>query len=161
MELYYRYSFARILVIVSALLLAVYLELQGAKPCALCWFQRYIFLMLLGVFVFEIVFKKFHMFFNLMRFVSVILTFLGIVLALRHLWLIYYPGDDSACLPQMNYLLQHLGIFKTFHLLMTEASECSKDRTAFLGILLPIWLLGLYLANLIFELFSKRMLQQD
>ncbi|HJN38409.1 MAG TPA: disulfide bond formation protein B [Gammaproteobacteria bacterium] len=149
-------SLARVMVVAMALSLALYLDYMGAKPCLLCIIQRIFFAMIAVVAIVQYVFC----YRSWVRWVSclimIAISLLGLSLALRHLWLIYYVTDLSTCLPSFDYLISQVHFGQLLHLVFTEASNCAQDRTAFLGILLPYWLLVFYGLNILIEVLMQR-----
>ena len=147
-------SSLRMLAVFLGLSVAFFLEYLGAKPCALCIFQRFIFIVLFMLFFMQCFLAQLHTYLRkALSFLIVLFSLSGVVLALRHLWLIFNPTDGSACLPHLDYLLNHAGYFKTLFMLMTHQSDCAKDLTNVLGVLLPIWLCIAYLVNIIVEIY--------
>ena len=149
-------SLARVLMVISALSMAVYLESQGAKPCLLCVLQRYIllFIAIVSVLQHALCNQPIERWINCALMVG--LCCIGAALVYRHLWLIYYVEKAGSCLPDFDYLIQHINIGQLLHLVFTESTSCAEDRSQFLGVLLPYWLLAFYGFNLIIEVLMQR-----
>ncbi len=113
---------------------------QHQLPCPLCIVQRF-------VFIFIILISGLAAFFRLRRggklFFSALCLLLslgGAIVASRHVWLQLHPElFNSACGPDLSYMLNTLPFSEALKLLFAGSGDCVKITWRFLGLSIAMW----------------------
>jgi len=137
-------NFVGFAVCVLMLGFAYYLQFgRGMNPCALCIFER-ITTAALGL-VFLVAWL--HHPKRVGRWIYAVLILLvaaaGIFVSARHVYIQHLPpGQFSSCGASLSMLVQHLPPWKVIREVLRGSGECAHVDT-FLGVSLPLWVLGL------------------
>lgn len=124
------------------LLAAYYMQyVQGIQPCPLCILQRVVFYLLALVLLIAVLNNPRKRGTQIYGGITLVLAFLGVLLALRHSWLQYHPqvGADI-CLPGYMYVIQHMPFTEVWQFFLQSSENCSHV-TKVLGLNIPIWTL--------------------
>lgn len=134
-------SILGLLLCVGLLAYAFYMEyVLLLEPCPLCWLQRFVFIgFALGFLACAI-----HNPRSWVRFLYVLgfglLTFLGLGLAGRHLWLQSLPVEaQPACGPGVSHMLDIKPLTEVIAWAAKGSGECAQVQWTFLGISIPGW----------------------
>ena len=120
---------------------------QGLEPCHLCIFQR-VAMIALGV-TFAVAFvhdpKR-----GGGRVYGLLLGLFGLAgaaVAMRHVWLqMQPPGSVGACGASLDLMFQMLPPSEVLVKVFKGGAECQKIDWRFLGLSMPAWLIGVFLA---------------
>lgn len=140
--------------IISALVMQYVMELE---PCPLCIFQRISF-MAAGVFFLV---AGLHNPSGTGRTVysglTLISLFVGIGLALRHIWLQNLPPSEvPSCGPGLDYMMEVLPYTDVIGMVLQGSGECAEVSWTFMGLSIPWWTLFAYLGLATISLISTR-----
>ena len=120
----------------SSLLIALILQyIFMLEPCHLCMVQRVILVL--------VVFFSFIGFFHKKKpfvygGVIFILLILGLVFAVRQIWLTTLPVDElPSCLPPIDYMIHNIPINEVISMILGGSSDCASISWSFLGFTLP------------------------
>tara|TARA_R110002110_G_scaffold65206_4_gene180024 strand:+ start:108874 stop:109368 length:495 start_codon:yes stop_codon:yes gene_type:complete len=114
----------------------------GLVPCPLCLIARFLVLFLVFVYCAAALHnpaKRGRMGYALTAFTT---ASLGIVVTLRHLWMMQLPPEKvPACTPGLDYLLGTLPALEALLVVLNGSGECAQQEGQFMGISLPGWTL--------------------
>lgn len=122
--------------------ISFFLEHYSAlPPCPLCVLQRYVFILLLIVFLIGSVYARTlftSRFFGILTF-SV--SLIGIFLSGRQLWLLKNSIEPTGvCAPNLSYLFKQLPVMDAIKVLVLGSGDCVTTMSeSFLGISIPYW----------------------
>lgn len=127
--------------ITALLLFSLYLQFYGGfVPCPLCTLQRLSFaaiglLSIVGYLVFNYRQLEF-----LVRSICILLTIVGMSLAVRQAWLQYFPHPNTnECGVSLQYMLQVLPLDEVARKIFAGTAECSLKSWEFLSLGMPEW----------------------
>lgn len=119
-----------------------YLEHElGLEPCTLCYFQRYLAILVTAILTILLLFRPF----GFMRRIFGLLAFApsaaGTYVSFHHIQLQNLPKDQlpAACAPNLHYLIQNFPIKKVVEILTQQTGDCAKMDWSALGLTLPQW----------------------
>lgn len=148
MKTYFR-SIYTALFIASLFILGFSLFMQygmGLTPCPLCMLARFLVLFLVIIFLIAALHnpgKRGRIIYALSAF---IMCLLGMVITLRHLWILQLPPEKvPACTPGLDYLLGTLPALEAILVVLNGSGECAQLDGQFLGISLPGWTLAVFI----------------
>ena len=136
---------------VCALLIGYALFLQfnaHLEPCPLCIFQRIAFAALGLVFLLAGLHAPGG---NAGRrawgVLALVAAAAGLYVAGRHVWIQHLPADQvPMCGPDLGFLLDAMPVASVIRTVLTGAGECAKVDWTFLGLSMPEWSLGWFVA---------------
>lgn len=118
----------------------------GLAPCSLCLLDRYLMAILAGLFAIALLHNPTPIGQIFYAIITFTLSFLGILLTARHIWIMHLPPDQvPACTPGLNYLMETLPILEVLLVTLRGSGECAQNVGMFLGIPLPEWTLGVFI----------------
>jgi protein dithiol:quinone oxidoreductase len=142
---------------------AFYLQfIRGLEPCPLCVIQRLAVLGLFFAFFFGSLYTHTHPLSLRLHSGSIIfITAIGMVAALRQIWLQNLPADQlpASCGPDLSYILQNFPMLRALELIFEGTGECAKVNWEFLDLTIPEWTLIFFLLFAgvgIFQLFKNK-----
>lgn len=145
MTLYSRkISFFAFLTCIILLGIAMYLQYSlGLKPCPLCVVQRFCIALLALIFMVGALYiprnRVTRWIFSLF---TVIFASLGVLTALRHIWLEHQPiGSVPSCSASLDYMLQNFPMSRTLIQLFNGSGDCAQVTWQFLTLSIPGWTL--------------------
>ena len=127
---------------------------KGLEPCPLCLLQRGFFFAVLAICVIAALHGP--------RGRSAIAYAIGVLLfsaggaavASRHVWLQHLPADKvPACGPDLFFMLENLPLGQTLKRLFSGSGECALVDWTFLGLSIPEWSLGCFVALALYALW--------
>jgi protein dithiol:quinone oxidoreductase len=139
--------FATIVTMALVLLASVALEQWwGLVPCVLCQLQRCVVALMLGCAIMQRLCWKKRRWFLFWLILFGVLALLGGGLAIRHVWLQSQPLGAVAvqCLPSLTVLWHWLPWHAVLFKLVQGDGLCHVVSWRFLGLSLPMWLVGFY-----------------
>lgn len=132
-------------------------KLMGMTPCPLCMVQRFTLIftgvMFIAVGVFDNQ-KIIRRIFTSLMVIGVIAT---MVTAVRHLWIIYGPKEESAfssCGADVHYMMENFPFHEFLNWAFKGTAECGVDEPLLLGIPIPAYTLLLSFALLWFPVLN-------
>jgi len=150
------------IVLSSVLLIAVAYYFQnvvGLKPCFLCIIQR-ISVMSIGLGAFIILLNPQKLFTRILgNFIYIIATLLGLVAALRQMYMQRFPNPFASCGPGYEYILENNPIVDALPQLLTATGNCSEVDWSLLGLSMAEWMIPVFLGYLVLNIcvnFTKR-----
>ncbi|MCF6775943.1 disulfide bond formation protein B [Thiotrichales bacterium 19X7-9] len=154
MRLFYFISF---LIAVFAVVFAVYFQITDhLSPCPLCIMQRIAYLLIAIFSLIALIHAPITEKANLTYLVLLILsTAFGLYIAIRQVYLEYFPSADShGCGVGIGYLFYNMP-FKDFLLLMFNGSgDCGALTWQFLGLSMAFWSMIVFLILMILYFLS-------
>jgi protein dithiol:quinone oxidoreductase len=126
-------------------------------PCALCVVQRVIVTCLLFISFVDLALNKNHRVKVYCTITGIAGCFVGIVLALRHVWMQLYPSSfvNATCLPDLSYMMKVFSISDIITAIIKHGgAECAKVQWSMLGISMPGWLVVSYAVLLGIHVYS-------
>lgn len=148
------------LVCFALLAVAFYMEYQMMlEPCPLCMMQRIVFFSV-GVVSLLSACRARPSWHRKLAWPIIVLSLLGVALALRHLYLQNLPADElPACLPGLSYMVEVFPWQDVMQAMILGTGDCGEVTWTFLGISIPGWTLvafaGMALVNLVIALKAK------
>ena len=128
---------------------ALYSQFQlGLLPCPLCIFQRVAFAALGLVFLLAGLHaprgaggrRTYGV-------LALVAAAAGLYVAGRHVWIQHLPADQvPMCGPDLGFLLDAMPVASVIRTVLTGAGECAKVDWTFLGLSMPEWSLGWFVA---------------
>jgi len=116
------------------------------QPCTLCLIDRGLLWILAALFIMVIARKARGKALHKYTLGALLLSGLGIMLSIRHLWLLDLPEDKMPiCTPGLHYLLETLPL-KAAVVTFLKSGECAKNPAVFLMLPLPLWTLLTFVA---------------
>jgi protein dithiol:quinone oxidoreductase len=145
----------------ALLAVAFYMEYQmGLEPCPLCMLQRIVFfcvgmVSLASALTASVKMRK------ICAWLVVILSVMGAVLAIRHLYLQSLPTNElPACLPGLSYMFEVFPWQEIMQAMVMGTGECGEVSWTLFGISIPGWTLvaftGMAMLNIIIALTAGR-----
>lgn len=110
----------------------------GLPPCPLCILQRIGFMAVAAVLLLAAI----HGPASLRGYGAavVVCAMLGGGVALRHLWLQFFPAPGVAsCGPGLDFMLNHFSLGDTFAMVFQGTGDCGVQHWSFLGLNIPAW----------------------
>lgn len=134
-------SILGLLVCVGLLAYAYYMEhVLLLEPCPLCWLQRFVFAGFGIVFLLCALQNPAGVGRYIYALVFALLTFLGLGLAGRHLWLQSLPPEAQPdCGVGVTYMLDIKPLTDVIAWAARGTGECAQIQWTFLGIPIPGW----------------------
>lgn len=118
----------------------------GLEPCSLCMIDRVLVILLTGVFGLALLHQPKKKGEQIYRLIGGFLATFGILITLRHLWILHLPASEIPdCIPNFDYLLKILPLHEALAMAVKGSHECAKPQSSFLGLSLPTWTLGGFL----------------
>jgi disulfide bond formation protein DsbB len=127
---------------------AFYLQyVKFLDPCPLCMAQRLVFYAMAGLFLLGALHNPRQWGGRVYGILLGIFSAAGVWLAGRHLWLQSLPADQvPACGPGLEYMIQTMPFSKVLASMIMGDGNCAEVAWSFLGLSMPAWTLGWYLA---------------
>ncbi len=120
---------------------------MGLTPCPLCMLARFLILFLVIIFLIAALHNPGKRGQIIYAFSAFIVSLLGMVVTLRHLWILQLPPEKvPACTPGLDYLLGTLPVLEALLVVLNGSGECAQLDGQFLGISLPGWTLAVFIA---------------
>ena len=137
---------AGVLVISCLFGVALYLQyVLHQDPCPLCMVQRFIFGILLAVFVIAFLHGPKHVGAKIYATLIGVLALCGVAVASRHIWIQSLPKDElPACGPGLDYMLNNFPLAEVWQELLHGSGECATKGWSFLTLGIPEWSLIWY-----------------
>ncbi len=139
-----------------ALTVALYMQhIKGLQPCTMCIIQRYAFV-LLGLFAFLAMIATKHAFRIILVGLGIAAALVGMVAALRNIWVLGHP--DILCgRDPIELFLNALPTAQWFPKIFVALGLCSDPIPPLLGLPLPWWsLIGLIVLASLLGLSLRR-----
>ncbi len=165
MELLYSrsVSFAGFVICCGLLIFAAYLQTHlGLLPCPLCVVQRIIIVILGVIFLVNSLYVKTTI--RGKKINSAILgsfSFLGVLVAARHVWLTLQPADALSTCTSLEYMFKNLAVTQFLKVLFLGTDDCAKDTWRMLGLNIPEWTLIFFSAVTIFAIVRYMVVKSD
>jgi protein dithiol:quinone oxidoreductase len=122
---------------------AFWLEYEkNLPPCSLCILQRWVVLLLLGVFFMASIHGTNPLRVRIYGFLTLFVSLVGSFISARYLWLSSYVTNDNvsgSCTANFSYLLKTLPPLELIKTLFWGGSGCIATPEYFLGISIPWW----------------------
>jgi disulfide bond formation protein DsbB len=116
---------------------------QGVEPCPLCMFQRAVVVALLVIFVAAAAHNPDKTGARVYAVLVAVVTLTGIGLALRHIYIQSQPpGTVESCGAPLETLFAWFSVTEVVRKVLTGSGECGEVTWKFLGLTMPMWLLG-------------------
>lgn len=145
MTLYSRkISLFAFLTCIGLLGVAMYLQYSlGLQPCPLCVIQRVCIALLALIFmVGSLYIPRSRVTRWIYSLLTVTFASLGILTALRHIWLEHQPaGSVPSCSASLDYMLQNFPMSQTLIQLFNGSGDCAQVTWQFLTLSIPGWTL--------------------
>lgn len=149
MKIHFRFIYAALFG-TSLFVLGLSLFMQygmGLTPCPLCMLARFLVLFLVTIFFIAALHNPGKRGRIIYAFSAFIVSLLGMVVTLRHLWILQLPPEKvPACTPGLDYLLGTLPVLEALLVVLNGSGECAQLDGQFLGISLPGWTLVVFIA---------------
>lgn len=114
---------------------------QGLDPCPLCLFQRFVVIGLGVIFLCAALHSPRTAVCRVYAVLIALVAFVGIGIAIRHLWIqAQPPGSVAACGASLSYLVDIMPLFDVITKVLGGSGECQHIDTL-LGISWPWWTL--------------------
>jgi len=127
---------------------------QGLEPCPLCMIQRLILFAIGLVFLAAAIHHPARPGAWLYGGLLALLAAAGTAVAARHVWLQHTPADQRpSCGPGLDFLISNFGPFGGLQRILRGSGECGAVDWTFLGLSIPEWTLGWFVAFLLYALF--------
>ena len=125
------------------ILVALYMEYSmGLEPCPLCILQRILILATGLVSLIAFLVKPQVRGIRIFGLIGIVLSGIGSVLGVRHLWLQSLPEDQApACGPGLEYLIDIFTPIEVLKMILEGDGSCAEVVWTFLGISIPGWTL--------------------
>ena len=132
-----------------------YLEdIVGSVPCPLCLAQRVLLLGCAGVCLLAALHSPRVLGWRVYSGILLFLSSMGAVLAGRQVWLQATPPENpTACLLNLQYLLDTQPWLKVLAMILTGSAGCSEITWSLFGISLPEWSLLAFAGLCLFALY--------
>jgi disulfide bond formation protein DsbB len=127
---------------VCAAMIAFALYLQYVvhlEPCPLCMLQRICYAAIALVFLVGALHGPRKGGAGAYAALAFILAATGIGLASRHVWLQWYPPEESACTADLFFQLQRFPVFNVLQKALRATGDCAVVDWTFLGLSLAQW----------------------
>ncbi len=124
-------------------------------PCPLCIFDRVVIAALGIIFFIAFLHNPASFFKKLYGIVSILLCFIGIGLASRHIWLQNLPKDQvPECGPDLYFMFETLPFFDVIKKALSGSGSCAEVSWTFAGLTIPEQTLILFVALLILSVIQ-------
>jgi protein dithiol:quinone oxidoreductase len=136
------------LVCAGLLAFAYYLQFaRGLEPCPLCILQRLVFAAMAIFFLAAAIHHPRRVGARIYGGLLFLLAAAGTAIAARHVWLQHTPeAERPSCGPGLDYLLSRFGPLGGLQRILRGSGECGAVDWTFLGLSIPEWSLGLFIA---------------
>lgn len=123
---------------------AYYLEFgRGMNPCPLCIFERITTAALGLVFLVAWLHHPKRLGRWIYSLLILVVSAVGVFIAARHVYIQHHPGAIMSCGgASLNTMIHHLPPFEVIREVLRGSGDCAHVDT-FLGVSLPLWVLGL------------------
>ena len=150
------YLYGLIICIASLAFAYFYLErVLYLDPCPLCILDRVVITALGVVFLIAFIHNPASLFKKIYGVVAIILCFVGIGLASRHIWLQNLPKDQvPECGPDLYFMLETLPFFDVIKKTITGSGSCADISWTFAGLTIPEQTLILFVGLLILSIIQ-------
>ncbi len=119
----------------------------GLEPCPLCIMQRLVLMGMGAVLLLAVVHNPARSGRKVYAALAVLLALMGAVIAVRHVWLQHLPLDQvPECSPGLGYMLDNFPLVQSMKMIFAGSGECAEVQWTFLGLSIPVWTLGAFLA---------------
>ncbi|MBS0199483.1 MAG: disulfide bond formation protein B [Proteobacteria bacterium] len=120
---------------------AFYVQFRlGIEPCNFCILQRIAFAALGTVFlVGSVIAPKSPSTRKWLVVLALIPAIAGAGVALRHVWVQYFPPPMAGCGAPMSFMLDMMPVQSVLRKVLTASGDCSNINWAFLGLTMPAW----------------------
>lgn len=125
---------------------ALYLQyVLHQDPCPLCMVQRFIFGILLALFVIAFLHGPRRTGAKIYAGLIAVVALCGVAVASRHIWIQNLPKDElPACGPGLDYMLDNFPLSEVWKELLHGSGECATKGWIFLTLGIPEWSLVWY-----------------
>lgn len=150
-------AFIGLVICIAAMLFAVlYLEnTLYLDPCPLCILDRVVIIALGVIFFIACLHGPRTIFTKIYGLLCILLSFIGIALASRHIWLQNLPKDQvPECGPDLYYMLETLPIFDVLKKTLTGSGSCADVSWTFANLTIPEQTLILFVFLLILSVIQ-------
>lgn len=114
---------------------------QALPPCPLCILQRWVFILLLIIFLIGSFYARSTFQTRVLGTMTLLLSLKGIFLSSRHLWLINNPPETSGVCAPLFYVYKQLPFIEATKTLFLGGGDCATMTESFLGMSIPLWTL--------------------
>lgn len=123
----------------------------GLEPCPLCVLDRVAFALAGLVFLLAVLHGPGALGRRVYAGLALLPLAFGVGVAGRHVWLQHLPEDQvPACGPSLDYILDNFPLQQALDLVLRGSGSCASVQWQFLGLSIPEWTLGLFLALSLF-----------
>lgn len=125
------------------------------NPCPLCHLQRYILFVIAFFFLLGAIYDWGHLGKIVFSASNGFFSVLGILLALRHVWLQYMTVDDGtlSCTAGLERLLQFQPLMDVLKEVLINANGCNKIDFTILKLPLSVWSLFGFMVFFVYSCF--------
>jgi disulfide bond formation protein DsbB len=117
------------------------------QPCPLCIIARMVVIALAILFGIMLIHRPQKCGIQIYSVLGFILSFIGILITGRHMWIIHLPPSDMpSCSPGFNYLIETFPLKEVLMIILKSSGECAENNHVFMGLLLPEWTLLAFVA---------------
>lgn len=128
----------------------------GFEPCHLCIFQRVAVMATGAVFLLAALHGPGRMAARFYGVLAAVAALGGLVVASRHTWIqLQPPGSVPACGAPLDVLFDLLPLQEVVMKVFRGGGECQKVDWTFLGLTMPMWLIGVFAALAIYALWAN------
>ncbi|MDG1249267.1 MAG: disulfide bond formation protein B [Gammaproteobacteria bacterium] len=160
MMTYRRYHLLLISLVLAALAFAVF-YLEGVlylDPCPLCLVDRALLLLIAGVSVIAWLQHPQGIGRVVYAMLSGMVASVGVVVALRHIWLQGLPPEQvPECGPGLYFMLDVMPLGDVFGRVFNGSGSCAEVSWTFLGLSIPEQTLGLFVLLLLINVLASRL----
>lgn len=119
----------------------------GLEPCPLCIFDRVVLGAAAAVFLLAALHNPGGRIGRwLYAGVGTLVLAGGVAIGSRHVWLQQLPADEvPSCGPDLGYMFDAFPFLEAVDMVLSGSGSCAEIDTAFLGLSLAKWTLGLFL----------------
>lgn len=120
---------------------------RGLEPCPLCVLDRVAFAIAAAVFLLAGLHAPGALGRRLYALAALVPLAFGVAIAGRHVWLQHLPADRvPACGPSFEYLVESFPLTQALGMILRGSGSCAEIQWRFVGLSIPEWTLGLFLA---------------
>ena len=128
----------------------------GFEPCHLCIFQRIAVMAAGAVFLLAAVHGPGRVMARVYGVLAALAAVGGLVVAGRHTWIqLQPPGSVPACGAPLDVLFDLLPLQEVVLKVFRGGGECQKVDWTFLGLTMPMWLIGVFAAMAVYALWAN------
>lgn len=142
-------NFAAAAVCIAALVYAIaWLQgYRGLEPCPLCVLDRVAFAVAAAIFLLAALHGPGVPGRRLYALAALVPLSFGVAVAGRHVWLQHLPEDQvPACGPSFEYMIEAFPLGQALDMILRGSGSCATIQWRFLGLSIPEWTLGLFVA---------------